>query len=194
MRHDHVIEGSAYRLRPANDLDADFIIALRTDPALTRFLPRVQASRENQLAWFASYYKKPGDYYFVIERREGDVAEGTVGLYDVGKEPAGAEWGRWVLRPGSLAAVESALLIYQFGFVSLALKHIYCRSFADNLSVLSIHDRSGARQRGVLPNYFMRDGQTVDAVEHVLDAGQWPSLQANFGALAKRTASLLMRK
>lgn len=193
MRHDYVVEGFGYRLRPAGDDDADFIVGLRTDDVLTRYLPRISASRERQLEWFASYYKTPGDYYFIVERKIDGAAEGAISVYNIGVEPGGGEWGRWVLRHGSLAAVESALLIYRFGLSTLKLGHMYSRTFAANLPVLSIHDRCGTR-RAVLPGFFKQGEEAFDAIEHLVQADRLPAVEAALGPLAKRTAELLTRK
>ena len=102
MRHELSLAGAAFGLRPVRDDDAAFIVGLRSDPELGRWLNPTSPNVADQLAWLARYYERTGDYYFVIERLSNGAAEGLIGLYDV--EGGEAEWGRWLLKPGSLAA------------------------------------------------------------------------------------------
>src|SRR4051812_4366856 len=121
MRHDFVVPGFSYRLRPVTLGDADFIVALRAPGTRTRFLRPGARTAQHQVEWLEAYFLREGDYYFVTETTPGAHAEGMIGLYDVDIAQAVAEMGRWILRPGSAAAVESALLIYRFAFDVLRL-------------------------------------------------------------------------
>lgn len=188
MRHEFVVEGAVWRLRPVADGDADFIVSLRSDPALNRYLHRGGQTAQAQREWLAAYYERAGDYYFVVERADGTRAEGLVGLYDVNAETRAAEWGRWILRPGSLAAVESAWLIYRFGFEELGLADIYCRTVADNHHVVSFHDSCGVARRTLLPDHFTIDGVPHNAVEHRVDRSAWPAIDVHLGNLARTMA------
>src|SRR5690606_22322371 len=99
MRHDLSIEGQAFRLRPIGDADAALVVELRGNPEHNRYMHVEPNSVEAQLAWFQDYYRRAGDYYFVLERRHDNSAEGVISIYDV--DPSGqiGEWGRWILRP-----------------------------------------------------------------------------------------------
>jgi len=173
-------------LRPADEGDCDFIVALRNDPALGRFIQRGATTVDEQQAWMREYYARPGDYLFVVERREGR-AEGMVGLYDV--KNGEAEWGRWVLRRGSLAAVESALGIYKAGFELLNLDRIYCRTVADNVHVLSFHDSCGLHRTSRQVPRVRIGAQSFEMVEHELAGSRWPSVRARLDKQAARIAS-----
>ena len=115
------MEGYAFRLRPITDNEAAFVVELRSNPELNRFLHAISNRIEDQLAWLARYYEREGDYYFVIERRMNGMPEGVIALYNIDLATSSGEWGRWILRPGSLAAVESAYLIYRIAFELLEL-------------------------------------------------------------------------
>lgn len=185
MRHDITIEGHGYRLRPITDSDAAFVVELRSDPELTRFLPPITASVENQLAWLAGYYQREGDYYFIVERSDNQAAEGVISVYDVDPATGSAEWGRWILKPGSLAAVESALLIYQCAFEHLKLQTLYSRTMAENAKVVSFHDSCGITTRSTLPNHFTLGGRQLDAVEHRVTQAEWPAINERLSKLAQ---------
>lgn len=191
MRHELSLQGAAFRLRPVRDEDAGFIVGLRSDPELGRWLNPTSPRVEDQLSWLARYYERPGDYYFVIERLSTGAAEGLIGLYDV--EGGEAEWGRWLLKPGSLAAVESAALVYRCAFELLKLEAVCCRTLAANARVVSFHDSCGIPERRLLPGHVELRGERVDAVEHRLTRAAWPAIDFRLTALAQLTARRLQR-
>lgn len=193
MRHDLTLEGAAFRLRPIGDEDASLVLDLRQNPELNRFLHTTSPDLQDQLSWFAGYYERPNDYYFVIERMEGAVQEGVVSLYDIEVASRSGEWGRWILRPGSLAAVESAWLIYRCAFELLGLQEVYCRTIAENESVVSFHDSCGILDKRVLVGYFDLHGRKLDAVEHRVDKVAWQQLGGRLAQLVKHTARRLQR-
>ena len=167
--------------------DADFICQLRNDVERTAYLHRISADTEAQRAWLEDYYQRTGDYYFVVERDATGDAEGLIGLYDHCENAA--EWGRWILRKGSLAALESAILIYQFGFDVLACERIYCNTVLQNRRVVSFHDSFGAVRTGVLAQHFTLNRNRYDAVQHEIRVSSWPQIRANNLPLARRLAA-----
>jgi RimJ/RimL family protein N-acetyltransferase len=191
MRHDVVMEGPAFRLRPVNDADAAFIVGLRGDRALNRYLhPGAQTVAE-QLAWQAEYYERNGDLYFVVERVAGAIPEGLVALYDIDGVRSMGEWGRWILRSRSLAAVESAWLIYRAAFDILGFNEVYCRTVAENLPVIAFHDSCGISRQSLLPGHFRIGDRSVDAVEHRLTRDGWPAVSKRLDRLAELMARRL---
>ncbi|HEY0997828.1 MAG TPA: GNAT family N-acetyltransferase [Gemmatimonadaceae bacterium] len=186
MRHELRVEGAFVRLRPIRVEDAPFVAELRGAPERAKHLHRGDTSVEAQERWLRAYEDRAGDYYFVIERVADAGPEGLVGIYDVTDREA--EWGRWILRPGSLAAAESALLTYRCAFEGLGLPELYCRTLARNASVVSFHDSAGARRAGVLPAHFEIDGERLDAVEHRVGAGEWPGVRERLGRIAEAVA------
>lgn len=190
MRHNITIRGHAYRLRPVADTDAELIVSLRSDAVLSRFLHTTSPRVEDQLAWLQRYYERNGDYYFVIERQKDSRAEGLIAIYDLDTVSKTAEWGRWILRPDSNAAVESCWLIYGVGFEQLGMTEIFCRTVADNKKVVSFHDSCGLKNRRTLSNHVQIGGQTFDSVEHRLDKDSWPIIATNL----ERISSLAARR
>lgn len=193
MRHDLRSEGLAYRLRPIGDGDAALVIGLRCNPAVPNLLHEISDRVEDQLAWLQRYYERIGDYYFVIERRGSGIAEGVVALYDIDRESGSGEWGRWFLKPGSLAAVESAWLIYRTAFELLGLTKVYCRTTAANTTAVSFHESCGLAPGRLLPLHFRIRGHLLDAIEHRIDRADWPGLAARLQTLSERTARRIAR-
>ena len=193
MRHDLTLQGLAFRLRPIADADAPMVLELRNNSKLNRYIHATSPHLEDQLTWFSRYYERPGDYYFVVERQSSGAAEGLISVYDIDAHAACGEWGRWVLRPGSLAAVESAWLIYRCAFEQLGLERVYGRTVADNLPVVSFHDSCGITARRLLPAHFNIGGKPVDAVEHQVTRQSWPEIGLRLQKLAQLTAQKLQR-
>jgi RimJ/RimL family protein N-acetyltransferase len=193
MRHNLTLAGPAFRLRPIADADAALVLQLRGNLMLNRYLHPVSKHVGDQLVWLARYYERPGDYYFIVERQDSGAAEGVISLYDIDSQAACGEWGRWILKPGSLAAAESAWLIYRCAFEQLELERVYCRTVAANAPVVSFHDSCGIADKRLLPNYFELGGKRVDAVEHQVTIQIWGEIGPRLEKLAERTARVMQR-
>lgn len=193
MQHELKLEGPAYRLRPIGDDDAALVIELRSDPALNRYLHPSSNRLEDQLAWFANYYQRDNDFYFVIEKCRDNKPEGVVAIYEVDCTARSGEWGRWILKSSSLAAVESTYLIYRTAFELLGLESVYCRTVADNEQVVSFHDSCGIACRQTLPQYFNFNNKVFDAIEHRLNRAGWVNVEPRLAKLAQLTARKVHR-
>lgn len=193
MRHDLNVSGALYRLRPVEDQDADLIVALRSNPSLNRFLHATSCTVEDQLVWLDQYYRRNGDYYFVVERINTGEREGVIALYDTDEAKQVAEWGRWILQPKSMAAAESALLIYRIAFEVVGLDSAYCRTVADNKKVVSFHDSCEISDRRLLPNFFELSDGPHDAIEHRIYRESWPKLKTKLNHIAQLIAARLHR-
>jgi RimJ/RimL family protein N-acetyltransferase len=189
MRHDIRLAGRVYGLRPVELDDAEFIVALRTrDPQRLRYLHPVPPDIEQQRRWLRSYFERQNDYYFVVENRDSRNRHGLVGIYNIDPVVQTGEWGRWILRPGSFAAVETALLVYRVAFEYLQLRSIYCITVADNLPVVSFHDSCGLARAAFLPRDFELAGVRYDAVKQVCVHENWPIVRSRLEVQAERIA------
>lgn len=188
-----ILAGLAFRLRPIADADAPLVLELRGNAMRNRHIHAISQIIEDQLAWFARYYERPGDYYFVVERLDTGIPEGVISIYDIDSKAACGEWGRWIVKPGSLAAAESAWLIYRCAFEQLGLGRVYCRTVADNQPVVSFHDSCGITDRRLLPSQFEICGRHVDAVEHQVTRQAWNIIGPRLKKLAELTARRVQR-
>lgn len=191
MQHNITASCVRYRLRPVRTEDAAFIVALRTDPALNRFVHEVSPRIENQVAWLEQYFRRVGDYYFIVEKADSLDPQGTIGLYDTASESHCPEWGRWMLKRDSMAALESAWLIHEIGFSKLRLPQLCSRTLAENKAVISFHDSFGASRVAVLEKYFTVRGESKTTIEHRVTAAEWPTLRARHYTTIFRFASRL---
>lgn len=186
MRHAYQINGLTFRIRPIQIADAAFVVFLRGNPNLNKYLNPISGKIEDQIKWIESYFERENDYYFVVEKIKDNQPEGLVSLYDVSLDKKEGEWGRWILKEGSSAAVESASLIYKFSFEVLGLERIYCRTVVDNIKVCSFHDSCGLARGSVIKNYFF---EKLDAQEHVMTNDIWEKQKKILGRLIQRAAS-----
>jgi RimJ/RimL family protein N-acetyltransferase len=191
MRHAIHLSGLLYSLRPVKSTDASAIILLRSskDPR-NKFIHSTSASVEDQNAWLENYFERDSDYYFVVYNNLTGETEGLIGIYDV--EKGSGEWGRWVLRPGSLAATESMDLMYKVAFNILNLSSVYSRTLSDNVSVVRLHDAIVGKRACVHRHYTSLNGVTYDAIEHEVSALDYyariqPELESRSARLFQRS-------
>ena len=164
MKHKISIEGFGYRLRPVKLSDAQFIIDARLEDAeRNRFIHTISTDVSAQENWINNYFEREGDYYFVVENRITGQPEGLIGVYDV--KDGRAEWGRWVIKKDSLAAVESVDLAYRAAFEKIGLEELYCRTVQDNVEVVSFHESIGEKTRRIIESAFEINGSVYNAVE-----------------------------
>ncbi len=139
-----LVRGKTVFLREITVDDAAFVHKLRTDPEKGRYLSETTGGVKQQEAYIASCLKQENDFYFIIcdwEKR----ALGTVRIYDIRQDSFC--WGSWILsneRP-KWAALESALLIYDFAFFSLHYRQSHFDVRKENERVVNFHKRLGAR-------------------------------------------------
>jgi RimJ/RimL family protein N-acetyltransferase len=139
--------GNVVSLRSAVPADAEFILSLRLDPVLSRFLTPTNPSVDAQRAWLAAKLDQPGDYHFLIQGIDGSPL-GTVAVYDIDARPGCFEWGRWILARAApaFAAMESAMLAYHFAFHRLGLRLAEFGVMRENTGVVQFHRRMGSTE------------------------------------------------
>lgn len=126
--------------------DAEFVLSLRLDERYNRFLSKVGPSLNAQMEWINKYKVDESNgqqYYFIIERLDGTPC-GTVRIYDIGEDSFC--WGSWILndKKTRFAAIESALLVYEFGFDKLGFNKSHFDVMKANERVVSFHKKMGA--------------------------------------------------
>ena len=144
------LESKTIRFRFVEEADADFILNLRLDDRYNQFLSGVSPDLEAQKEWIKNYKYHEADgtqFYFIIERLDSTKC-GTVRIYDL-KENSFC-WGSWILNEEKTryAALESAFLVYQFGFDELGYEQSHFDVMKGNKGVISFHEKMGAVRIG----------------------------------------------
>ena len=144
------VTGSSLILRRVLPDDDAYIHGLRMDPAYNRHLSAVTGTVEDQRRWIEAYKAREvagTEVYFVITRKDGTRC-GVVRIYGITGDQF--TWGSWILdahKPPK-AALESAVLIYKYGFEVLALAKSVFDVRRDNERTLAFHRRFGATETG----------------------------------------------
>jgi RimJ/RimL family protein N-acetyltransferase len=105
-------------LRLVEESDAEFILSLRTNPSLGKYLSHTSNSLSDQIKWLKQYKIKELaglEYYFISEDIEGN-RYGTVRLYNF--DESSFEIGSWLFLPKSPLgmAVKTHFLVLELGF------------------------------------------------------------------------------
>src|SRR5690606_18092637 len=140
------LESKTINLRLVEEDDAQFILNLRLDRKYNKYISNVAPDVEAQKAWIRRYKADEKDkrqFYFIIERHDG-TACGTVRIYDFRKDSFC--WGSWILneKKTRFSALESAFLVYHFGFEVLGYSKSHFDVMKGNEKVISFHEKMGA--------------------------------------------------
>lgn len=142
-----MLKSKTISLRLVEPSDANFILKLRLDKRYNSFISAVKNDVESQRSWIINYKKDEAEkrqFYFIIERNDGTPC-GTVRVYDLKSDSFC--WGSWILNEDKTryAAIESALLVYQFGFDKLGFKKSHFEVMKENVKVIEFHKKFGAK-------------------------------------------------
>ena len=137
------ISGKDINFREVNEADAAFILALRLDDRLGRFMSQTDNDLEKQIEWIRNYKKRAQEFYFIIESKD-NVPYGTIRIYDVKDDSF--SWGSWIIKQGSpsYVAIQSVLLIYETGFFKLGYSKCHFEVMKENSKIVDFHKRFGA--------------------------------------------------
>lgn len=140
MVFDEVIKGEYVDLTSVSEEDAEFTLLVRQDERMTKYLPKVTNSLEQQKAWISSQRKKKGDYFFIAKDHAGNPI-GTIGIYDIhGKV---GEGGRLTSVGNALQSLEIQYLIFRFDFEILKLDEVTSYIYAENKSAYRLSETLG---------------------------------------------------
>jgi len=145
-----ILKSKTIQFRLINVDDAEFVLSLRLNPKYNTFLSQVGNDLQSQKEWISLYKKDEelgNQFYFIIERLDGSAC-GTVRLYDF-KDDSFC-WGSWILNDNKTkyAALESAFLVYNFGFNKLKFSNCHFDVMKDNQHVIAFHEKLGAERTG----------------------------------------------
>jgi len=146
FKSDFVI-GDTIKFRNVELNDAEYIYNLRVNPHKSRFITATPEGVINQITWIKEYEQSIDQAYFIIEKISDNSRIGTVRLYDPISYPTPSfSWGSWILSgtAPNHAAIESALMVYEYGFEYLGYNFSHFNVRRDNVSVCKFHERMGA--------------------------------------------------
>ena len=127
------LERYGLQVRLVNEDDAEFIVALRTDPRLSRYIHETSSNVEGQKQWIRNYKKREAeglDYYFMF--LINGVRQGVARIYDITEDSF--TQGSWVFSPDAVlgASVLGNIISSEVGFEFLDKKIAYSDTRHDN--------------------------------------------------------------
>ena len=140
MYIDYKLEGKYVNLRSVIEDDAEFILQIRNNPQISKFLPPLNVTAEQQRQWISKQRSDKDSYYFLLETPEGNQI-GTLSVYNI--EGKIAETGRYCSIGTPYANIEACVLLYDFIFNILKLDSIHIWVFEENKPVLQINHGLG---------------------------------------------------
>lgn len=190
FKSDYILKGFGFFLRSIRISDAKDIVDIRLyDKDRNRYISDISNNIRQQDNWLKRYLERDNDFYFMIKNIKTSKNEGLISIYNVDHtKTKTAELGRWVIYPGSLAALESIYLAYKFSFEIMNLHKVYTRTVSDNHAVISFHESIGASLNRVIPNHFIISKIRFDAVEQYVTKLQWKKIRTNIIKLSKKVS------
>jgi len=143
--YDGIIEGIGINLRSVEESDAEFTYNLRQNKERTKFVHSVNGTVEDQRNWINRQRKRPGDYYFVVEDKEGNPI-GTVGYYDI--KGVNGEMGRMVINGSFSQNCDAIIQLRRFAFEIIGADYVRCTAVKENKPVIAQLKRLGGEQTG----------------------------------------------
>ncbi|MBQ3442759.1 MAG: GNAT family N-acetyltransferase [Selenomonadaceae bacterium] len=135
------IVGRYVTLRSATIEDAEFTLAIRQDKKITQYIPYLDITLEQQIAWIKKQRETEGDYFFVVWNKKNERI-GTNSIYDI-KNSTG-ETGRLTMKNCSaLESLENQFLLSSFAFEILKLEETHSYTYEDNSRALRFSDFFG---------------------------------------------------
>ena len=141
--------------------DASYILKLRLDHSYSKYISKVNnevSTQENYIRqYLESNNKSRESFYFILTNTATEKPCGTVRIYNFKDDTF--EWGSWILDNNKTmyAAMETAVLIYEFAFNTLGFSKSEFEVNKNNKKVVSYHKKSGAKIIGEDDvNYYFR--------------------------------------
>jgi len=149
--------------------DASYILKLRLDDSYSKYISKVSDEVSAQENYIRQYLKSNirgrESFYFILTNTATGERCGTVRIYNFKDDTF--EWGSWILDSNKTryAAMETAVLIYEFAFNALGFGKSEFEVNRNNEKVVSYHTKSGAKIIGEDDiNYYFRVEKEVGLV------------------------------
>lgn len=137
---DYKLEGKYVNLRSVTEDDAEFILEIRNNPQISKYLPPLNVTIEQQRQWITKQRADKDSYYFILETP--DLAPiGTLSIYDIVDDHG--EGGRSCSIGEPFANIEASVLLNDFIFNNLGLSYTTIWVYNGNKSVLALNEAFG---------------------------------------------------
>lgn len=156
------LTGNKIILRLVEEEDSYFILKLRQNKELNKYISSTDITVEQQKEWIKKYKireENKEEYYFIILNKEMNQPCGTVRIYNIDKINKVATWGSFILdftRPDG-ASKEVIDISLNFAFKELKLKKIELDVRKANKKAIHIYEKNGfIKEKEDDINYYYR--------------------------------------
>lgn len=146
MVYEGILEGKFVNLRSVREEDAEFILSIRNNPEISKYLPPLDVTVEQQKNWIAKQRNDDDSYYFIIEEKGSRRILGTISVYDIVSNHG--ESGRLCSIGESYDSIEAMSLFNSFVFNILHLDYLTGWVIDENKTVSSLNKRLGYISNG----------------------------------------------
>lgn len=140
MYIDYKLEGKYVNLRSVTEEDAEFILEIRNNPQISKYLPPLNVTIEQQRQWITKQRADQDSYYFLMTTPDGEPI-GCISVYDI--EGDMAETGRFCSFGDPYSNIEACVLLNDFCFHNLGLKKIHIWVYEGNKPVIALNKSFG---------------------------------------------------
>lgn len=149
LASDFSLERYGLKVRLATEADTSYIMSLRTDPELSKFIHKTDNDIQKHLEWFRKYKQREAesrDYYFIYFK--GDRPVGLNRIYNV-YEYYGTI-GSWLCSPDNEVevSISTHILLHDIIFEILGLELTLFDVRKGNKKVWKLHEMTGAKRVG----------------------------------------------
>ena len=151
------ILGKYVNLREVEIEDSAFILELRMNERLSRYISKISTNLHKQINYLKNYKSLNNQWYFIIENKKGE-ALGTIRIYHYPEysnypqysEAGNLGTGSWLMKEGSspLESIESDYLCKDFFFNTLNQEFTPMEINKDNRTVIAFHNKWGTKPIG----------------------------------------------
>ena len=130
--------------------DVNYILKLRTDKYLSKYLNHTPNNKKKQLEWLNEYFKrrkKKDEFYFIFQIKKDSFYK-SLGFARIIKiDNRTFHYGGWILQKNTQPwiALECCLSIYEYSFNYLNYKKCLLWINLKNLDVIKYHKSLGAK-------------------------------------------------
>lgn len=133
--------------RLVKEEDAEFILYLRTNPVLSKYLHAVENDLEKQQQWIRTYKEREArgeDYYFIFYYNSEPI--GLIRIYDIDYTKKIATAGSWCCAPNLPINIPVMVLVIcrEIMFETLGIEKDIFDVRIGNKKVLRVHEMMGA--------------------------------------------------
>lgn len=134
-------------VRLVREEDAEFILRLRTDEKLARYLHATDDNVEKQVEWIKQYKIREAageDYYFIYDKDGQNI--GVNRIYDINYDQEQVTAGSWICKAEGMISIYTIMILRDIMFDIMGAK---CDCFdvrKGNKKVQRLHEMCGAQK------------------------------------------------